>query len=148
MRDAGLWGGKATPRSGVQKWPTMERGQGRTPQQYDEADMRRRNVRYCDFYRNQLGLAYRTKHSTHATSQPSTFVMAQTKDDESVYQLYYNPFSICSLFVLYTLELKSNPKSPSDTVEPEKCFVDIYLNEQMSEAYLEKNPKGQVSFIV
>lgn len=74
--------------------------------------------------------------------------MAQANGFNSVYQLYYNPFSICSLFVLYTLELKGKPRSSSDSVDPERCFVDIYINEQMSEAYLEKNPKGQVSLIV
>ncbi len=74
--------------------------------------------------------------------------MAHSNGSQSLYQLYYNPFSICSLFVLYTLELKGNPKSASDTVEPERCFIDIYLNEQMSELYLDKNPKGQVGFIL
>ncbi len=71
--------------------------------------------------------------------------MVQTKDPRSVYQFYYNPFSICSLFVLYTLELKGKPKSASENVDPERCFIDISTNEQMSEEFLEKNPKGQVS---
>ena len=77
----------------------------------------------------------------------STITMAQPDGSGSLYQLYYNPFSICSLFVLYTFELKGKPKTRSDTVEPERCFVDIYLNEQMSEAYLDKNPKGQVDLL-
>ena len=89
-----------------------------------------------------------TEHEAQRSRLRSTFAMAQTNGSDSVYQLYYNPFSICSLFVLYTLELKGKPRSPSDSVDPERCFVDIYTNEQMSEAYLEKNPKGQVRFIV
>ncbi|KIW72337.1 hypothetical protein PV04_00537 [Phialophora macrospora] len=65
--------------------------------------------------------------------------MAQPK-----YELYYNPFSICSLMVLYTLRLKGQPKSPADAVEPEERFIDIYSGEQMAESYLEKHPKGTV----
>ncbi|KAH0836149.1 hypothetical protein FOPE_04389 [Fonsecaea pedrosoi] len=68
--------------------------------------------------------------------------MAQSST--SPYQLYYNPFSICSLMVLYTLRVKGPPRSPADAVEPEECFIDIYTGEQMSEAYLEKHPKGTV----
>ncbi|OCT46774.1 hypothetical protein CLCR_02036 [Cladophialophora carrionii] len=60
------------------------------------------------------------------------------------YELYYNPFSICSLMVLYTLRLKGEPKSPADAVEPEEVFIDIYTGEQMTESYLEKHPKGTV----
>ncbi|KIX95926.1 uncharacterized protein Z520_08181 [Fonsecaea multimorphosa CBS 102226] len=60
------------------------------------------------------------------------------------YQLYYNPFSICSLMVLYTLRVKGKPKSPADAVDPEERFIDIYTGEQMTEEYLEKHPKGTV----
>lgn len=60
------------------------------------------------------------------------------------YQLYYNPFSICSLMVLYTLALRGKPKTPELAVDPEEHFVDIYTGEQMTEEYLEKNWKGQV----
>ncbi|KIW30508.1 uncharacterized protein PV07_06250 [Cladophialophora immunda] len=62
----------------------------------------------------------------------------------SPYELYYNPFSICSLMVLYTLRVKGQPKTPADAVDPEERFIDIYTGEQMSEAYLEKHPKGTV----
>jgi glutathione S-transferase len=61
------------------------------------------------------------------------------------YELYYNPFSICSLMVLYTLRLKGQPKSPADAVDPDERFIDIYAGEQMTESYLEKHPKGTVS---
>ncbi|EXJ63634.1 uncharacterized protein A1O5_11395 [Cladophialophora psammophila CBS 110553] len=71
--------------------------------------------------------------------------MAQTNDSKaSPYELYYNPFSICSLMVLYTLRVKGEPKSAADAVDPEERFIDIYTGEQMTESYLEKHPKGTV----
>lgn len=60
------------------------------------------------------------------------------------YDLYYNPFSICSLQVLYTLRLKGNPKSAADAVDPKENFIDIYTGEQWSEEYLEIHPRGTV----
>ena len=70
--------------------------------------------------------------------------MAQSNGQPARYELYYNPFSICSLMVLYTLRLKGQPKSSSDAVDPEERFLNIYTGEQMSESYLEKHPKGTV----
>lgn len=60
------------------------------------------------------------------------------------YELYYNPFSICSLMVLLTLRWKGDPTSPALAVDPDEKEIDIYIGEQMSEEYLKKNWKGQV----
>ncbi len=65
-------------------------------------------------------------------------------DEAPKYDLYYNPFSICSLMVLLTLRLKGTPRAPSDAVDPEERFINIYSGEQMTEKYLEKHPKGTV----
>lgn len=62
------------------------------------------------------------------------------------YVLYHYPMSICSLMVLYTVRLRGEPKSPEHAVDVVEQEVDIYVGEQMSEWYLEKNPKGQVRF--
>ena len=71
--------------------------------------------------------------------------MSHTNGHTPQYELYYNPFSICSLMVLYTFQLKGQPKSPTDAVEPEKNFIDIYTGDQWSESYLEKHKYGTVS---
>ncbi|KAJ9605012.1 hypothetical protein H2200_010401 [Cladophialophora chaetospira] len=70
--------------------------------------------------------------------------MSQSNGHPAKYELYYNPFSICSLMVLYTLRLKGRPKSPNDAVDPEEIFTDIYAGDQMTEEYLLKHPKGHV----
>ena len=70
--------------------------------------------------------------------------MSQPNGHPAKYELYYNPFSICSLMVLYTLRLKGQPKSPDDAVDPEEHFTDIYAGDQMTEKYLQKHPEGHV----
>jgi hypothetical protein len=84
--------------------------------------------------------------ATRTTGPHPKPIMATTQPNGSPpkYELYYNPFSICSLMVLYTLRLKGQPKSPADEVEPEECLIDIYAGEQMTEKYLEIHPKGTV----
>ncbi|KIX06999.1 uncharacterized protein Z518_04975 [Rhinocladiella mackenziei CBS 650.93] len=74
--------------------------------------------------------------------------MTQNGSGSPQYELYYNPFSICSLMVLLTLRLKGDPKSLSDAVEPAEKEIDIYTGEQMTEEFLEKNWKGQVPVLL
>ena len=70
-------------------------------------------------------------------------------DEEKVpgqkYVLHYNPYSVCSLMVLFTLRLKGAPKTPRDEVAVETKFVDIFHEEQLSEHFLcDVNKEGQV----
>ena len=61
------------------------------------------------------------------------------------YVLHYNPYSVCSLMVLYTLRLKGPPKTPEGDIQVEPESVDIFHEEQLSEHYLcEINKMGQV----
>jgi glutathione S-transferase len=71
-------------------------------------------------------------------------IMSQSSGATPLYELYYNPFSICSLMVLLTLRWKGEPKSPDLAIDPIEKEIDIYTGEQMSKEYLEKNWKGQV----
>lgn len=57
---------------------------------------------------------------------------------------YYNPFSICSLMVRFTLALKGRAKSQDTALHVEEHLVDIYTDEQLQEWFLCVNPKGQV----
>ena len=64
--------------------------------------------------------------------------MATGKDK---YVLYYNPYSICSLMVLYTLAVTN----AEDELNLEKRLLDIFHEEQFAEHYLcEINDHGQV----
>ena len=74
--------------------------------------------------------------------------MTQTQDSNQNEQfiLHYNPFSICSIMVRYTLALRGTPESPETAIMVEEKYVDIYVYEQLSEKFLlQVNPKGQVS---
>ena len=46
--------------------------------------------------------------------------------------------------VLLALRWKGEPKSPELAVDPSERLLDIYVGEQMTEEYLQKNWKGQV----
>lgn len=61
---------------------------------------------------------------------------------EDKYVLYYNPYSICSLMVLYTMAVTD---AEAD-LNMEKRILDIYHEEQFTEHYLcDINDHGQVS---
>ncbi|KPI36525.1 uncharacterized protein AB675_4437 [Cyphellophora attinorum] len=60
--------------------------------------------------------------------------------------LYYHPYSICSLQVLYTLAIAAAYTDAGKGVpEIEQHFVDIFKDDQLEETFLTRiNPKGQV----
>ena len=65
--------------------------------------------------------------------------MAMANEEEvpgHKYVLHFNPYSVCSLMVLFTLRLKGSPKTPRDEVEVEIRLVDIFHEEQLSEHFL------------
>jgi hypothetical protein len=63
----------------------------------------------------------------------------------STYILYYNPYSICSIQVNYTLELRGEPKDAASAMNIEKRVVNIFNQEQLTENFLcEINAEGQV----
>jgi hypothetical protein len=64
------------------------------------------------------------------------------------YTLYYHPYSICSLQVLYTLAIAAANSSEGDPLlEVERRIVDIFNDAQLEETFLTRvNPKGQVRF--
>ena len=64
----------------------------------------------------------------------------------SRYVLFYNPYSVCSLMVLYTLALKGNHKHAKDEINVQTKFVDIFNEEQLEEHFLcNINDHGQVA---
>lgn len=64
----------------------------------------------------------------------------------SYYTLYWNPYSICSLMVRYTLETRGPPKDGELDWNIENKAINIFAGEQISEHFLcEVNPKGEVS---
>jgi glutathione S-transferase len=64
--------------------------------------------------------------------------------DPNHYTVYYNPFSICSIFVRSTLAFSKTPASGTPITVTES-LVDIYKDEQLHEDFLLTiNPKGQV----
>ena len=54
---------------------------------------------------------------------------------KTVPDFYWNQFSICSLFVRYTLELQ-NTSYPDKAIKVNIHPINIYTNEQLSEEYL------------
>ncbi|KAJ9603930.1 hypothetical protein H2200_011452 [Cladophialophora chaetospira] len=59
--------------------------------------------------------------------------------------LYYDPRSICSSMVRYTLLYTGSPSQGSLPLDVEPHRIDIFNGEQLTEFYLcEVNPKGQV----
>ena len=64
---------------------------------------------------------------------------------KSSFILYYNPYSICSLMVLYTYVMKGKPIKEKDSLSWETRTVDIFHEEQLQEHFLrEINDQGQV----
>jgi hypothetical protein len=64
------------------------------------------------------------------------------------YVLFYNPYSICSIQVNYTLELRGDPKDEKSSMNIEKRVVDIFNQEQLTEKFLcEINAEGQVAIV-
>ncbi|KAJ9608388.1 hypothetical protein H2200_007376 [Cladophialophora chaetospira] len=67
----------------------------------------------------------------------------------SKFTLFYNPYSICSLQVLYTLALRGEPKDAESQMEVDPQIVDIFNMEQLSEEFLcEVNAEGQVPVLL
>ena len=65
------------------------------------------------------------------------------------YGLYFHPYSICSLMVLYTLALRGEAKDPESEMTVETQEVDIFHEKQLDEHFLcEINAEGQVSTAV
>lgn len=65
------------------------------------------------------------------------------------YGLYFNPYSICSLMVLYTMALRGETKDPESEMTVETLEVDIFHEKQLDEHFLcEINAEGQVSTAV
>ena len=63
----------------------------------------------------------------------------------SVYDLYIHPYSICSIMVMYTVALRGEPKDPDSKMPIVQHEVDIFHEEQLTEAFLTGiNPEGQV----
>jgi hypothetical protein len=63
----------------------------------------------------------------------------------SNYDLYINPYSICSIMVVYTMALRGEPKDAESDMPTVLHDVDIFHTEQLTEAFLtEINPEGQV----
>jgi hypothetical protein len=63
----------------------------------------------------------------------------------SNYDLYINPYSICSIMVTYTVALRGEPKDAESDMPIVQHDVDIFHAEQLTEAFLtEINPEGQV----
>jgi hypothetical protein len=62
------------------------------------------------------------------------------------FDLYYHPYSICSLQVLYTFAIaRAYTNAGEDKLEIEEHFVDIFKDDQLDETFLTRvNPKGQV----
>jgi glutathione S-transferase len=61
------------------------------------------------------------------------------------YTLYHNPFSICSIFVRYTLAMAGESRDADSMLHVHENMVDLAKQEQLAEDYLTKiNPKGQV----
>lgn len=66
-----------------------------------------------------------------------------TQEDKFI--LYYNPYSICSLMVLYTLAVTK----AEDELNLEKKLLDIFHEEQFTEHFLcDINDHGQVSCLI
>ncbi|KIY04204.1 uncharacterized protein Z520_00897 [Fonsecaea multimorphosa CBS 102226] len=72
--------------------------------------------------------------------------MAQDgSSDPKSYVLYYNPFSICSLMVLHTIETRGSAKDSASEMAIVPEVIDIFHEGQLSEHYLcDINPEGQV----
>ena len=69
----------------------------------------------------------------------------EKRSQKPEYILYYNPYSICSLMVLYTYAVKGKPLKPEDELSWETRSVDIFHEEQYSEHFLcQINDHGQV----
>jgi hypothetical protein len=65
-------------------------------------------------------------------------------DDKEIHQyiLYQNPFSLCSLMVLYTIALRGDPSTSLAALDIKQHLV---KDESLTENYLRNiNPKGQV----
>ena len=72
--------------------------------------------------------------------------MADHTNQSAPYILYWNPFSICSLMVRYTLAIRGAARNTSDEMVVQECEVNIYAAEQLKETFLcDVNPEGQVS---
>ena len=70
---------------------------------------------------------------------------ADSSDETSHYGLYYNPYSICSLQVLYTLKLRGEARDRHSEMIVHLHKVDILHEEQLDEHFLcEINDHGQV----
>jgi hypothetical protein len=74
--------------------------------------------------------------------------MANRVAQSTPYILFWNPFSICSLMVRYTLAIRGTANRASEEMVLEEREVNIFAAEQLKEPFLcDVNPKGQVSFI-
>lgn len=66
-------------------------------------------------------------------------------NSKSNFELYYHPYSICSLMALYTLSLRGMPKDGRSEMEVVTQVIDIFHEEQLSEHFLcNVNKYGQV----
>ena len=71
--------------------------------------------------------------------------MASANATSAPYVLYYHPYSVCSLMVLYTMALKGSAISPENEINVETKIVDIFRQKQLDEDYLcDINKYGQV----
>ena len=61
------------------------------------------------------------------------------------YNLYYHPYSICSLQVLFTVRLRGKPLDKKHEMRITRQVVDVFRAEQVKEHFLcDVNPEGQV----
>ena len=72
--------------------------------------------------------------------------MASADDKSAPYVLYYHPYSVCSLMVLYTLALKGPAGNPRNEIDVDAKVLDIFGHKQLDEEFLcTINKYGQVS---
>ena len=66
-------------------------------------------------------------------------------DSSNNYDLYINPYSICSIMVSYTTALRGEPKDSDSDMSITEHEVNIFHAEQLTEDFLTQvNPEGQV----
>ena len=71
--------------------------------------------------------------------------MASANDKSAPCVLYYHPYSVCSLMVLYTMALKGSATSPENEIDVEAKVLDIFHQRQLDEEFLcNINKYGQV----
>ena len=71
--------------------------------------------------------------------------MVRADDISAPFLLYYHPYSVCSLMVLYTLALKGTATSLENEIDVEAKVLDIFHQKQLDEDFLcNINKYGQV----